>query len=158
MRHAALLVLGTIVVLAACGSKKPKATSPDEGSGTDTPVITVQTLLGWGLQGYNPEASQPRTKVFLEVTDHHGATQSYPLDEVAAPCSVQVGNGADIITVLTCNLQGTGAEYRAVYRGNDVIVLRRWVRPDDDPAEAELSFQEISRVPVPTGSKVKPAA
>ena len=71
---------------------------------------------------------------------------------------MQTGNGGDIITVLTCNLQGTGAEYRAVYRGSDVIVLRRWVRPDDDPADVELSFVEISRVPVPTGSKVKPAA
>lgn len=158
MRHAALLALGTVVVLAACGGKK-SGTTPDKDPGSDgPPPVTIQTLLGWGLQGYNPEATQPKTRVFLEVTDHHGATQSYPLEEVAAPCSVQVGNGADIITVLTCNLQGTGAEYRAVYRGNDVIVLRRWVRPDDDPAEAELSFQEISRVPVPTGSKVKPAA
>jgi hypothetical protein len=155
MRHAALLLLA----IAACGGKKPTTTpEPDTGTGRDVPVVTIQTLLGWGLQGYNPEAAQPRTTVFLEVTDHHGATQSFPLEEIAAPCSVQQGNGDDIITVLTCNVQGTGAEYRAVYRGNDVIVLRRWVRPDDDPGEAELSFQEISRVDVPAGSKVKPAA
>lgn len=153
MRHAALCLLA----IAACGGKKTTVT-PDPGTGSEVPVVTIQHLLGWGLQGYNPEAAVPTTKVFLEVTDHHGATQSYPLEDVAAPCSVQQGNGSDIITVLTCNLMGTGAEYRAVYRGNDVIVLRRWVRPDDDPAEAELSFQEISRIPVPTGSKVKPAA
>lgn len=155
MRFVALLV----IALAACGGKKKNPANPEPGtaSGTDVPVVTIQTLLGWGLQGYNPDAQVPKTKVFLEVTDHHGATQSYPLEDVAAPCSVQPGNGGDIITVLTCNVAGTGAEYRAVYRGNDVIVLRRWVRPDDDPADAELSFQEISRVPVPTGSKVKPA-
>ena len=74
-----------------------------------------------------------------------------------APCSIQPGNGADIITVLTCNVAGTGAEFRAVYRGKDVIILRRWVSPEDDPADAELSFQEGSRVPVPSGSKVKAA-
>jgi hypothetical protein len=153
------VVLVALVTVAACGSKKP-STTPDPGSGSgseEPPVITVQTLLGWGTQGYNPDAATPRTKIFLEVTDHHGATQSYPLGEIAAPCSPQPGNGADIVTVLACNLAGTGAEFRAVYRGNDVIVLRRWVTPDDDPAEAELSFQEVSRIPVATGSKVKPA-
>lgn len=152
------VVLVALVTVAACGGKKPKTTTAGEGSGSEQPpLITVQTLLGWGLQGYNPDSQTPKTQVFLEVTDHHAQTQSYPLGEIAAPCSIQPGNGADIITVLTCNVAGTGAEFRAVYRGKDVIILRRWVSPEDDPADAELSFQEVSRVPVPSGSKVKAA-
>jgi hypothetical protein len=156
-----IALMAALLALTACGGKK-SSTTPDEraaGGGEDVPVVTAQMLIGWGTQGYNPEAQVPKTKVFLEVTDHHGATQSYPLEDIEAPCSPKAGNGGDIITALACAKEdGTGAEFRAVYRGNDVIVLRRWVRVDDDPAEAELDFQEISRIAVPTGSKVKPTS
>ncbi len=150
----------TAASLAACGGKKSSTTTPGDGDGTGAgPVITAQTLLGWGITGYDPESSTPRTDVFLEVTDHHGQTQSHPLGDVAAPCAPGAGNADDIITTLFCAKDGTGAEYRAVYRGGDeIIVLRRWVSPGDDPGDIELSFQEISRVPVPAGSKVKPAS
>jgi hypothetical protein len=146
-----------LLALAACGGKN-KSTTPDKGTGGEDPPLPVaRTLLGWGTAGYNPDAQVPKTKVFLEITDHNGATQSYPMGEIAAPCSPVPGNGADIVTVLQCNKDGTGAEFRAVYRGSDIIILRRWVTPEDDPAEIEMAFQEISRVPVPTGSKVAPA-
>ncbi len=153
-------LVAALVAAPGCGSKSKPASTPGDGDGDGpaTPVITAQTLLGWGLTGYNPEAATPTTSVYLEVTDHHGATQSYPMGEVAAPCNPGAGNADDIITVLFCQRDGKGAEYRAVYRGGaEIIVLRRWVAPDDDPAELELSFQEVGRVPVPTGSKVKPA-
>ena len=39
-----------------------------------------------------------------------------------------------------------------------IIVLRRNYTPDDDPADVELSFREVMRVPVPPGSSVKPAS
>lgn len=148
------------LVAAACGGKKT-STTPGDGAGTGTgEVVTAQMLLGWGMQGYNPESATPKTDVFLEVTDHHGQVQSYPLGGLPAPCSPAAGNGADIITTLRClQPDGTGAEFRAVYRGGaEIIVLRRWVSPTDDPGDVELSFQEVARVPVPTGSKVKPAA
>jgi hypothetical protein len=157
-----LVSVALLVAVAACGSKKPATTTPEgdgegSGSGKDD-VITVQTLLGWGTHGYNPESSAPKTEVFLEVTDHHGASQSYPMGEVPVPCGPLAGNGSDIITVLSCVVDGSGAEFRAVYRGGDeIIVLRRWVSPTDDPADLEMLFQEVSRVPVATGSKVKPA-
>lgn len=157
MRSLLWLAPWLAVGVVACGGKKPSTTTPT-GTGDGEPVITVQTLLGWGTQGYDPEATAPRTKVYLEVTDHHGQTQSYPLEDVAAPCTAMAGNGADIVTALSCLQDGSGAEYRAVYRGADVIVLRRRVAPGDDPADIELSFQELTRVPVPAGSKVKPAS
>ncbi len=147
--------------LLACGGKKPTSTTPGDGDGSGSgsgSVITAQMLIGWGAQGYNPESQSPKTSVFLAVTDHHGATQSYPLGEIPAPCQPTAGNGSDIITVLSCLQGGAGAEFRAVYRGGaEIIVLRRWVSPTDDPGDIELSFQEVSRVTVPTGSKVKPA-
>ncbi|KAB2887919.1 MAG: hypothetical protein F9K40_20930 [Kofleriaceae bacterium] len=150
-------------LFAACGGKK-SSTTPGEGDGEGTgtgtgPVITAQTLLGWGITGYDPASATPKTQVFLEVTDHHGQTRSYPLGDVAAPCAPGAGNADDIITTLFCAKDGAGAEFRAVYRGGaEIIVLRRWVSPGDDPADVELSFQEVSRVPVATGSKVKPAS
>jgi hypothetical protein len=159
-----LVMCGLVAAVAACGGKKSSTTPGGEGSGDGTgsgtgAIITAQMLLGWGTQGYNPEAATPKTDVFLEVTDHHGATQSYPMGDVPAPCTPAAGNGADIITTLVCVTNGTGAEFRAVYRGGaEVIVLRRWVSPEDDPGDIELSFQEVSRIPVPTGSKVKPAS
>jgi hypothetical protein len=146
--------------LLACGGKKPTSTTPGDGDGSGSgPVITAQMLIGWGAQGYDPESQTPKTSVFLAVTDHHGATQSYPLGDISAPCQPAAGNGTDIITVLSCLQDGTGAEFRAVYRGGaEIIVLRRWVSPTDDPGDIELSFQEVTRVTVPTGSKVKPAS
>jgi hypothetical protein len=158
-----LAPIALVAALSACGGKKSSTTPEGDGAGTGS-VITAQTLLGWGISGYNPESSTPKTNVFLEVTDHHGATQSYPIGDIAAPCNPAPGNGDDIITTLRCVQPdgpnaGTGAELRAVYRGGaEIIVLRRWVNPGDDPGDIELSFQEVSRVPVPTGSKVKPAA
>jgi hypothetical protein len=148
------------VLVTACGGKKTSTTPAGDGDGTASDeVITAQMLLGWGTQGYNPESATPKTSIFLEVTDHHGQMQSYPMGDVPAPCSPAAGNGADIITTLQCmQPDGTGAEFRAVYRGGaELIVLRRWVNPGDDPGDIELSFQEVSRIPVPTGSKVKPA-
>jgi hypothetical protein len=159
-----LVTFGLVAAVAACTAcgKKSSTTPSGDGDGTGSgtgAVVTAQMLLGWGMQGYNPESATPKTSVFLEVTDHHGATQSYPMGDVQAPCMPAAGNGADIITTLMCQTNGSGAEFRAVYRGGaEVIVLRRWVSPEDDPGDIELSFQEVSRIPVPTGSKVKPAS
>lgn len=149
-----LLTIAVIGLLAGCGNGK-KATTPTggSGSGSDLPDVVAQTLIGWGRQ------EQPGSKwsLFLEVTDHTGRAQSYPLGESTQPCSVGKGNGGDVITSLQCVTAATGAEYRAVYRANQIIVLRRPVDPSDDPADIELSFREVQRVDVPVGSKVSAA-
>ncbi len=147
-------LLCVVLLLAACGKKS--TTTPGTGTvtGTDGEVITSQTLLGWGLQGYNADATSPSTKVFLEVTDHNGATKSFPVGEAAGACTPKAGNGADIITALMCNSVAPGVELRAVFRGQDVIVLSRRIDDATDPSD-ELAFQEVTRVPVPVGSKVK---
>jgi hypothetical protein len=145
-----------VVALAACGgTQKPSGSGDGSGSGS-APMPIAQTLLAFAANGYDATTS-PQSKLYLEVTDHNGSVQSYPLGEVDAPCERAPGNGSDIITTMRCDVSGTGAELRAVYRGTQIIVLRRNYTPEDDPADAELSFREVTRVPVPPGSSVKPA-
>ena len=148
-----------VVVLAACGGT-PKTTAgagSGSGSGSGPTPPTAQTLLGFAASGYDA-ATHPTSKIYLEVTNHNGAMQSYPVGDAGAPCTPGAGNGSDIVTTMRCDAGGTGAELRAVFRGTDVIVLRRNYMPGDDPADAELAFVEVMRVPVPPGSKVKPAS
>lgn len=147
----------SIVLLAAvaCGGGKKSVKEPaGGGSGSDEPPpVVAQTLLGWGRQA----ATGGKTNVFLEVTDHTGVTRSYPLGDSPVPCQPARGNGTDIITSLLCLADGSGSEFRAVYRNNEIIVLRRPIDPSDDPADIELSFREIERIGVPVGSKVSAA-
>lgn len=153
MRRASVLALA----LAACGGSHKPTTEPGSGSGSGSgsgPVpVMDQTLVGWGRQ-VTPGGA---TNVFVEVSDASGATKSYPAGSVPQPCEVIAASGADAVTGLRCVKDGVGFEFRAVYRG-DIIILRRAVDPSDDPADVELSFQEILRIDVPVGSKVGPAA
>lgn len=146
-----------VVALAACsGTQKPKGGG--DGSGSEPPAPIAQTLLSFAASGYDA-ATHPTSKIYLEVTNHNGAMQSYPVGEVGAPCASAAGNGADIIAAMKCDVSGTGADLRAVYRGTtEIIILRRNYTPDDDPTDIELSFREVMRVPVPPGSNVKPAS
>lgn len=149
-----------VVALAACGGRQtPAGTGSGSGSGSGSgPAAPVaQTLLGFSANGYDA-ANHPKSKIYLEVTNHNGAMQSYEVGEVDAPCTLGTGNGEDIVTTMRCDVAGTGADLRAVYRGGgDIIVLRRNYLPTDDPADVELSFREVMRVPVPPGASVKPA-
>lgn len=150
MRLGLILVVG----LAACsGSSKKKPTDPGAGSGsgsTTDPGVVARTLLGWGQQ----PATGGKVNLFLQVADHTGATRSYPIGDARPPCTDTAGAAdSDIITTLRCVTDGVGAEFRAVFR-NEIIVLRRAVDPSDNPDDIEFSFQEILRVSVPAGSKV----
>ncbi len=162
MRLLSIVVLGLAVaacvltgcVLTGCKGKKPTTAGPNgSGSGSNPPSITAETTLGWGRQ----PATGGKTNLFLEVTDHTGKTDSYPLGDSTVPCQTATGNGTDIITTQRCLADGVGAEYRAVYRGAVVFVLRRPVDPSDDPADIELSFREVQRIDVPAGAKVRAA-
>lgn len=149
MRAASLFLIAGLV---ACGGSKKSPADPGAGSGSGSavdPGVVAQTLLGWGRQ----EAPGGKVNVFLEVADHTGATRSYPVGTAVAPCEVIAGAGADGVTGLRCVTNGVGLEFRAVYRG-DIIVLKRPVDPSDDPNEVEFLFQEALRVDVPVGAKV----
>lgn len=145
------MVLG--LALAACGGKK-ETTKPGDGDGTgDGPEPPIaQTLIGWGQQ----PATGGKINLFLEVTDHTGASKSYPVGEVTVACQTAAGKD-DIVTSLVCLQDGTGAELRAVHRNAEIIVLRRAVDPSDNPDDVELSFREITRIEVPVGAAVRPA-
>lgn len=152
MRAASLFVFAA---LAACGGSKKTATEPDPGAGSGEvdPGVIAQTLLGWGRQA----GTGGKVNVFLEVADHTGATKSYPVGSATAPCEVIAVSTANAVTGLRCVTDGVGAEFRAVYR-TQIIVLKRPVDPADDPNDVEFLFQEVLRVDVPAGSKVGPAA
>lgn len=152
MRAASLLVFAGVV---ACGGSKKTATDPGAGAGSGEvdPGVVAQTLLGWGRQA----ATGGKLNVFLEVADHTGATKSYPVGTATAPCEVVAATTANAVTGLRCVTDGVGAEFRAVYR-TQIIVLKRPVDPSDDPNDVEFLFQEVLRVDVPAGSKVGPAA
>ncbi|MEZ4404568.1 MAG: hypothetical protein R3B06_31395 [Kofleriaceae bacterium] len=145
-----------LVVVAACGSKPSTSTTPADPGGTPAdPGVVAQTLVGWGQQ----PAAGGALNLFLEVSDHTGASKSYPLGSAVGPCTPTPGTGggaADIVTSLTCTSGGVGSAYRVVYR-TQLIVLKRAVDPADLPEDVELSFQEILRVDVPIGAKVGPA-
>ena len=150
-----------VVVVAGCGGTQTPTTGAGDGSGSGSgPTLPIaKTLLGFSATGYNPASVHPQNQLYLDVTNHNGATLSYPVGAVAAPCTAATGNGSDIVVTMRCDVAGTGAELRAVYRGTtEIIVLRRNYTPEDDPADLELSFREVMRVPVPPGSKVKPAS
>jgi hypothetical protein len=148
------MLLGVIVVAACGGTQKPNGDGTGTGSATP-PQPVAQTLLAFAATGGGSSPS----KIFLEVTDHNGSMQSYPIGEADPPCERTPGNGDDIITVMKCDASGTGVELRAVYRrGTEIIVLRRSYTPEDDPADVELSFREVTRIPVPAGAAVKPAS
>jgi hypothetical protein len=151
MRLLMIVVLG--LAAAGCPGKQTTTPTSGSGSGSELPEIVAETTLGWGRQ----PVTGGKLNLFLEVTDHTGQTRSYPLGESAVPCQVGQGNGKDIITTLSCLADGMGAELRAVYRGSEIIVLRRPVDPSDDPLDVELLFREVQRIDVPVGSKVSAA-
>ena len=158
MRAATLLVFAGAV---ACGGSPKPTTEPGAGSGSGAvdPGVVAQTLVGWGRQ----QAPGGKVDVFLEVADHTGASKSYPLGTTMGSCGVVPASGPDVVTALRCATDGVtalrcvtagvGTEFRAVYRG-DIIVLKRAVDPSDEPDEVEFLFREVLRVDVPVGSKV----
>lgn len=155
VQHGMRALVVVALAVAACGGGKKSSTSPGTGSGSGStdPGVVAQTLVGWGRS--NPVGG--KINVFVEVSDHTGATKSYPVGAVTNPCEVIAATGEDAVTALRCVADGAGTEYRAVYR-NEIIVLRRAVDPSDDPADVELLFQEVLRVDVPVGTKVSAAA
>ncbi len=155
VQHGMRALLVVVTALAACGGGKKSPTAPGDGSGSGSavdPGVVAQTQVGWGRS--NPVNG--KISVFVEVSDHTGATKSYPVGTVVNPCQVIAATGEDAVTALRCVADNTGTEFRVVYRG-ELIVLRRAVDPSDDPADVELLFQEVQRIDVPVGTKVTAA-
>lgn len=152
MRLQMIVVLGLAAACSGGGKKTTTPTGTDPVDDRPTP-LTIQTLLGWGLQ----TVPGGKIELYLEVTDHTGQAKSYPVGDSTRPCAPGRGNGGDIITSLLCVDGGVGSEYRAVLRSNEVIVLRRPIDPSDDPGDIELSFSEVMRLDVPAGAKVSAA-
>lgn len=150
----ALLGACALAALAACGSTQGGGSTPPTGGG-DTgggPVLTKAVVVAFGTEALGgPDADPPKTKIWLAVTDETGAARSHPVGEIDAGCSTEPGGDMGALGTLRCWWAGGGANFIAVARGGEVIVLRQWT---DEGMEELPDYEELTRVIVPAGAKL----
>lgn len=149
----ALLGACAVAALAACGPKQGGgATPPPGGGGGDGPVVTKAVVVAFGTQALGaPDADPPKTKIWLSVTDETGAARSHPVGEIDAGCTTEPGGDLDALGTLRCWWAGGGANFIAVARGGEVIVLRQWT---DEGMDELPDYEELTRVIIPAGAKL----
>ena len=129
------------IFVAACGGGQ-KTTGTGTGTGTGSDVMVKQTLVHFEAES---------NKIWLVVTDETGAAKSYPVDDVSVACTQKQGGEMEALTTLSCVVDKKGANYIAVGRGTDIILLKQAVDPsDDEPSD----YEEMQRIEVPVGSKL----
>src|SRR5262245_11790276 len=142
--------LALVLALAACGGKKGSTTPDGTGDGSGTGVLVKQRIVRFDTSNTAPiNATVPHTKVWLEVTDETGAAKSYPVDEIESDCAAEAGGEMGALGTLRCVRDGNGANYIAVVRNDEIILLRQWVVPGED----DHDYEELSRIALPVGSK-----
>jgi hypothetical protein len=141
-----------VVAPAACGGKRTVGTSTPEAVPDAAPGDTLvkQTFVHFDAENTTPDAATPHTRITLVVTNETGAAKSYPVDEVDAACISEAGGEMEALGTLRCELDGLGADYLAVARHDEIILLRKTVRPGED----DNDYEELSRIAVPVGSKL----
>ena len=141
--------IASLLALAAC-PKKDAPTSDGTGPGTGT-VLVKESIVRFGTHNdAPPQAEIPKTKIWLVMTDETAAAKSYPVDEgIAADCAAEPGGELEALGTLRCVRDGVGANYIAVHRQDDVIVLKQNVAPGED----ENDYEELMRITLPIGSK-----
>lgn len=147
------LLLGAVLVLAGCPKNDAGGTTTTgggSGTGTDQPIKA--TVVSFGTQNLaGIEADTPKTKVWMSVTDETGSAKSFPIDEIAAECSAEVGGELGAVGTLRCWWAGAGANYIAVARAQDLIILRQWTEEGtDEPAD----YEELTRISLSLGARV----
>jgi hypothetical protein len=147
-----LLVIAALV-LAGCPKKGGgDTTPPDEGSGSGVHQPIKETVVAFTVQDLaGPQGEVPKTKVWLALTDETGASKSIPIDEIAASCSAEMGGDLGAVGTLRCWYAGAGANYIAVARNTDLIILRQWT---EEGTEEPADYEELQRFPLPLGAKV----
>ena len=140
-----------VLALAACPKKSGTTTPDGTGSGSDGPVLVKQTLVRFGTENVAPpQSDNVRTKIWLVLTDETGSAKSFPMEEIDASCAAEAGGELEALGTLRCVKDGVGANYVAVARGSEIILLRQRVAPGED----DNDYEEQSRVAVPAGSKL----
>lgn len=147
------LLLGAALVLAGCPKNDGGTTTTGGGGdddGTDQPIkATVVSFGTQDLAGLNAET--PKTKVWMSVTDETGAAKSFPVDEIAATCTAETGGDLGAVGTLRCWYAGAGANYIAVARNQNLIILRQWTQEED---EEPADYEELKQIPLPLGARV----
>jgi hypothetical protein len=148
------LAIALAILAAGCPGRNKKGDTTGDGTDTGTDVArpTKEVILSWATPpAGSSDADPPKTKVFLEVTDETGAATSYPIGEIDATCSSEGGGDMGALSTLRCWYAGGGANFIAVARGGEIIVLRQWT---DEGMEEAADYEEQQRVTIPVGSKV----
>jgi len=148
-----LLIAAAALGLAGCpkGNGGDTTTGSGTGNGTDNQTIKA-TVVSFGTQdlaGINSET--PKTKVWMSVTDETGSAKSFPIDEIAATCTAAAGGDLGAVGTLQCWYAGAGANYIAVARSQELIILRQWTEEGtDEPAD----YEELTRITLTLGARV----
>ncbi len=152
-----LLWIAAALALAGCPKKGGTTTTgtgtgTGTGSGTDVHQPIKETVVAFTVQNLaGPNAEVPKSKVWLALTDETGAARSIPLDEIAASCTAEMGGDLGAVGTLRCWYAGGGANYIAVARNTDLIILRQWT---DEGMDEPADYEELQRFPLPLGAKV----
>jgi hypothetical protein len=151
--HVAAVAL--LALIAAChrgGGATPTtpAVSGGEPAGPGDAARVQATTVSFQVKSTGGDA--PSSAVTLWITDETGASRSYALGQVAAPCAAEAGGDMSALGTLRCALAGSGANFVVVARRGEFIVLRQaTAAADEEPAD----YIEQVRIPYPAGARLE---
>lgn len=146
------LVLAIVLVAACSGKSKQETTTA--GSDTGSAIFAKKVAIGFGITQNGSSA-----EVFLQITDETGKQTSYPVGTYDGTCqSIAPGPEMKALAGVRCtSTTSTGStELHAVAADTEIVVLELHVEDGLEPDP--MAREEVTRVKVPPGAAILPAA
>lgn len=141
----------------ACGTRRLAGSSPPgswgPASGTPAPLQQV-VAVSWVLEPLPDSGGVPQIRISLALTDETGATNIQSISQISGQCSKVAPVQKDAVIAVRCTHGDSGAQLEVRRFGAELVILRAPIFPD----EAELSFEEYQRFPIPHGAAVRAGA